>query len=784
MTVGITELPPEGMQLPGVALAGDAERGTKTTEGISLLFTSAGVTVQGPQPQIERLLVWSALDSASCREKIQLPDGREAAIMELTSGGQSIRFLLPSDSVSPGQAAFLDQALPTWLVRYQGLSAPVAPAAVAPGAEGEVGVALPAPGPAPVAVETAIQPAPEIAAPAYAAAGPAGAVVGVADVGADRPTDNSAANGQGMVTGAPLAPAATMQAPVAQAPPAPPAPVMHGSPPPSAPVLPAPTMQAPPAPPAALAPATAWDDPPLGVSSAGEAAPDAKKWKKPKFALTRKQLHAAEAAAAGTAVVGAAVEAVTAAPSAVGQAPAPEVAKAKKPKFALTRKQLHAAEAAAAGTAVVGTAAIGAPPAAPSAVGQAPAPEVAKAKKPKFALTRKQLHAAEAAAAGTAVVGTAAIGAPPAGLEAAAPMPAPAPEVAKAKKPKFALTRKQLHAAEAAAAGTAVVGAVAATTEAPAMAPPSDPVPLAVQPPPPVADRAAAVPVVQPAPPSEGLPPGAGSGDLGAGNPVLADSGSKPNRRNLVLVAALLIVAVAAGGYLISKKSSSTTAPATLTPPASTATADTALAGSINLRLADLPSGWTQVPPAQVVVRLPVAPAVAQVNAANAMASCLNTSYAVVSGLFASGSLPGQTSLVQSPMFASAAGSSFEMASRSTTMTSPGQVQALNAAITSPKLALCLQGFQSALAQAVAPGATVQIQPVSLPAPTGVSAYGVVSTYTLPGIGTEVVGDAFLLGGRVIVVIQPSTNGPAIPADVFSPAYGAVIGRVAASVSK
>ena len=95
MTVGITELPPEGMQLPGVALAGDAERGTKTTEGISLLFTTAGVTVQGPQPQIERLLVWSALDSATCREKVQLPDGREAAIMELTSGGQSIRFLLP-----------------------------------------------------------------------------------------------------------------------------------------------------------------------------------------------------------------------------------------------------------------------------------------------------------------------------------------------------------------------------------------------------------------------------------------------------------------------------------------------------------------------------------------------------------------------------------------------------------------------------------------------------------------------------------------------------------------
>ncbi len=126
MTVGITELPPEGMQLGGVALAGDTERGTKTTEGLSLLFTSAGITVQGPQPQIERLLVWSGLDSATCREKIVLPDGRNAAVMELTSGGQSIRFLFPTETVTPGQAAYLDQALPHWLARYKG--APPAPA--------------------------------------------------------------------------------------------------------------------------------------------------------------------------------------------------------------------------------------------------------------------------------------------------------------------------------------------------------------------------------------------------------------------------------------------------------------------------------------------------------------------------------------------------------------------------------------------------------------------------------------------------------------------------------
>ncbi len=134
MTVGITELPPEGMQLGGVALAGDAERGTKTTEGLSLLFTAAGITVQGPQPQIERLLVWSGLDSATCREKVTLPDGRSAAVMELTSGGQSIRFLFPTESVTPGQAAYLDQALPHWLARYKG-----APAATPPNSPRSVG---------------------------------------------------------------------------------------------------------------------------------------------------------------------------------------------------------------------------------------------------------------------------------------------------------------------------------------------------------------------------------------------------------------------------------------------------------------------------------------------------------------------------------------------------------------------------------------------------------------------------------------------------------------------
>ncbi len=209
MTVGITELPPEGMQLGGVALAGDAERGTKTTEGLSLLFTTAGITVQGPQPQIERLLVWSGLDSASCREKVVLPDGRNAAVMELTSGGQSIRFLFPTESVTPGQAAYLDQALPHWLARYKG--APPVPAptngaggvqAAPPAAPSGNGSAPPPP-PPPVTADQPSHLAPAAAAGAAAGAAAAGAAAVAGGVGPTAPAPPSPA-----VAAAPAAPTA------------------------------------------------------------------------------------------------------------------------------------------------------------------------------------------------------------------------------------------------------------------------------------------------------------------------------------------------------------------------------------------------------------------------------------------------------------------------------------------------------------------------------------------------------------------------------------------------
>jgi hypothetical protein len=130
------DLPPEGMLLGGVALAGDPARGIETTEGLSLLFTTKGITVKGDNPATERHFAWSGLDAASCHGEVQRGGGRTATPLELTSAGQTIQFLLPSETVSPGQAAYLDQALPAWLERYRGSDAPPTTAAAAAAATG------------------------------------------------------------------------------------------------------------------------------------------------------------------------------------------------------------------------------------------------------------------------------------------------------------------------------------------------------------------------------------------------------------------------------------------------------------------------------------------------------------------------------------------------------------------------------------------------------------------------------------------------------------------------
>jgi hypothetical protein len=103
---------------------------------------------------------------------------------------------------------------------------------------------------------------------------------------------------------------------------------------------------------------------------------------------------------------------------------------------------------------------------------------------------------------------------------------------------------------------------------------------------------------------------------------------------------------------------------------------------------------------------------------------------------------------------------------------------------TSPKFVGCYQQYMGALVAGAVAGATAQVQAVTLPEPPAVQSYGVVTTYTIPGSGTEVVGDAYMLGGRIVSILQPTTNGPAVPGGVFTEAYDAVSGRVSAAASR
>jgi hypothetical protein len=682
MTVGITELPPEGMQLGGVALAGDADRGTKTTEGLSLLFTTAGITVQGPQPQIERLLVWSGLDTASCREKIALADGRSAAVMELTSGGQSIRFLLPTETVTPGQAAYLDQALPAWLARYKGTSTP-----------NGVG----APPTAPASAASGSDPnafAPAAAAAAGAAAAAAGTAAGAPAPPSPPPAPPSAAPS-----------AATPPAPAPPASPPPmPGPAFTASPSDAAPPPPPPPPPSTTAPsewaPAASAGAGAGAGAVWG-SSPGAPAPDASGWDNPPL----------------------------------GQVAAGDVLPPPKKVRGWRKGQAN---------------------------GDAPAPG---APGQPFAPSGMDL--------GTLPPPPAGYGDPSGGgaTETSAPVSPwtdangfTAPEEAPPKK-----SRGRRRGSKSTASTAATVASAGAATG--------------------VATDPSAGPGLAPSAPGDPLGTPIPPGDPGDGFDPLATTEASPakNNRSTLLLVLLLVVVVVAGGafYYFKKHNNSTPAvtPPAVTVPTGTA-ADIALAGSINLRLTDLPAGWTRSPTTVQGAIPPVAPAATQVQAERTFAACVGQPLPEVAGLFGTAALPGQTAVVKSPTFQSGTDANFQMYSTTAVVGTAAEAAPLAVPFAAPSFLTCFTQYQAALIAASAPGATAQVAPVHLAAPAGVTSFGYLTTFTIPNQGTEVVGEAFILGHRTETRLEPTTNGPPVASSAFSPAYTAVVGRVASSAAK
>ncbi len=245
-----------------------------------------------------------------------------------------------------------------------------------------------------------------------------------------------------------------------------------------------------------------------------------------------------------------------------------------------------------------------------------------------------------------------------------------------------------------------------------------------------------------------------------------------------------LLVVVGAIAYFVVKKNNNTTTTATTTPGLSTAAADAALAATINLHLTDLPAGWAPSTATGQPTRPPVAPVAAQSQATRALGQCLGVPAATVSGLFAGTVATGQSGSAISPSFQSPTDPTILMRSTTRVMATADQAKALATPFTNASFVACYTAYQSSVVSAAVPGATASVQTVPLAAPAGVQTFAYLTTLTIPNQGTEVIGQAFIIGGRIESTLEPTTGGAPVPTDAFTSAYNAISGRVGLAVTK
>jgi len=261
----------------------------------------------------------------------------------------------------------------------------------------------------------------------------------------------------------------------------------------------------------------------------------------------------------------------------------------------------------------------------------------------------------------------------------------------------------------------------------------------------------------------------------------------KPSARNTRLLAVLfvaLLVVIAAIVYFVVKKNNNSTTTTTSAPGLSIAAQDAALAATVNLHQTDLPAGWVPSSTTGQPARPPVAPAAAQSQATSALAQCLGTTPATVSGLFAGTVLPGQSGAATSPVFQSPTDATIRMYSTTRVMTTAADAKALTTPFTNASFLSCYTAYQTSVVSAAVAGSTASVQSVPLAAPAGVQTYAYLTTLTIPGQGSEVIGQAFMIGGRIESTLEPTTAGAPVPTDAFSSAYNAISTRVGQDVNK
>ena len=312
--------------------------------------------------------------------------------------------------------------------------------------------------------------------------------------------------------------------------------------------------------------------------------------------------------------------------------------------------------------------------------------------------------------------------------------------------------------------------------------PPSSTSPVASPPAPPTTPTAPipptpTAPPVGPVPPFAPVMPGTPMRPVEAAPPPANPRRFMRRRTLFVAIGTVVAVLIAGGVYWATNSSGnaavSTTTPSTAAPPS----ADQQLADSINLRLTDLPAGWARVPPAGS--SLTPTQKRAQAKVVDQFAGCLGLSDAFIGGLF--GSLPqtDQVAAGDSPTFATASSPATIAGSHTTVVKTAADATADAVPFTKPNFTSCFSQFQNASAGVQVSGGTAQTSEFALFAPTGVSTYAYTTTTTLPGQGTILAEDIFMIGGRTETGLTFQTAGTSVSSDAVDSAYTAMVQRVA-----
>jgi hypothetical protein len=264
------------------------------------------------------------------------------------------------------------------------------------------------------------------------------------------------------------------------------------------------------------------------------------------------------------------------------------------------------------------------------------------------------------------------------------------------------------------------------------------------------------------------------------------ESGTQPTnprrfmrRRTLFVAIGTLVAVVIAGAvYLATNNSGNASVSPTTTPRTAPPSADQQLVDSINLRLTDLPAGWTRVPP--IGSALTPAQKRSQAQAVDQFAGCLGMPQAFIGGLFGTLAQKDQSAAGDSPTFAGAATSTTIAQSHTTVVKTATDATADAVPFTKSNFTSCFSQFQNASASAQVSGGTAQTATATLfPPPTGVGVYGFVTTSTLPGHGSVVTEIIFMIGGRTETGLTLQATGTSIASDVVNSAYSAMIQRIA-----